>query len=107
MDTEQTTEIQAALVEMLDKAQISQHLSDEQKHELLSDLELSIIIEMSSELLNNLSEMGKKQLEEEHFQGYNSLILFLKQNTSPEAYAQATDKAVNSVLGEFLTKTAA
>ena len=104
---EHDTEIQAELAKMLEGTEIDKNLSAEEKRELLGNLELSIIVQMSTELLENLSEVGKKQLEEEHFQGYNALILFLKQNTSPEAYTEATAKAVDSVLSEFLSKTAA
>ncbi len=106
MDTDQPTEIQAELSELLDTADISRHLSPEQKQELVADLELAIIVEMSGELLENLSEEGKKLLEEEHFQGYNSLLVFLKKTSSPEAYARAIGRATDLVLGEFLKKTA-
>ncbi len=104
---ELTSEIQIELAKLLEGTDIAKNLTLEQNRELLNDLELSIIVEMSTELLENLSEAGQKQLEEEHFQGYNSLVLFLKQNTSPEAYGQAIAKAVHSVLGEFMQKTAA
>lgn len=104
---EYDTEIQAELAKLLEGTEIAQNLTTEETRELLGNLELSIIVEMSTELLQGLSEVGRKLLEEEHFQGYNSLVLFLKQNTAPERYAEATQKAVDSVLGEFLTKTSA
>ena len=99
--------IQIELAKLLDATEIPKHLVPEQYKELLSDLELSIIVEMSAELLENLSAEGKKLLEEEHFEGYGSLLLFLQQTSTPEAYQAALEKSVDGVLKDFLTKTAA
>ena len=103
---EHTSEIQTELAKLLDTTEIPKHLEPEQYREVLADLELSIIIELSTELLENLTPDSKALLEEENFQGYNELLLFLKNVTAPDAYMAALARAVDGVLGEFLTKSA-
>jgi hypothetical protein len=99
---ENPTEIRGELEKLFVEAGIGESMSSEEKEELLGKLETSILFTAASELLDHLTEEGRRLFVSESFENCGKLMLFFRANSTPEVFGAALERAVNKVLTEFL-----
>lgn len=79
-----------------------ENVGKEKQEEIFSTLEDAIVMNMTTSLLNGLPEDAKPLLENEHFQSYTDLMIFLQKVTPKEGFEEAATHAVREILGDFL-----
>lgn len=104
---DQTTEIRNELRKALEAINEARALGAQEVEEILTELEAGIILDMTTNLLDRLSDEGQHLLEDEHFESYEDLIAFLKKTSSPESFEEAANKATVSTLNDFFARVKA